>query len=51
MEIEFVTTDSNCLMLWKSQEDIVGNGDDFVLIYIEDGFPGLQYELGGGTYK
>jgi len=27
---------------------LVGNGGDFLALVVEDGYPSLQYELGGG---
>ena len=48
INITFSTTEENGLLMWKSQEDPVGNGDDFILLQIHDGNPVLEYELGGG---
>ena len=50
INITFSATEENGLLMWKSQEDTVGNGDDFILVHIKDGRPALEYELGGGFY-
>ena len=50
INITFSATEENGLLMWKCQEDTVGNGDDFILLHIKDGRPTLEYELGGGFY-
>ena len=48
MDISFSTTKDNGMLLWKSQNDLVGNGDDLIILQIKDGNIHLEYELGGG---
>ena len=50
INVTFSTSESAGLLIWKSQKDIVGNGDDFILLEIENGQPKLTYELGGGGH-
>ena len=51
INISFSTIEENGLLMWKSQEDPVGNGDDFFLLQIKQGNPVLEYELGGGFHN
>ena len=48
IDISFSTTKDNGMLLWKSQNDLVGNGDDLIILQIKDGNIHLEYELGGG---
>ena len=49
IDISFSTTKEDGMLLWKSQKDSVGNGDDLVLLQIKHGKVYLEYELGGGN--
>ena len=44
----FSTTQPSGLLLWQGQDGIVGNGGDFLAVVVDNGFPSLHYELGGG---
>ena len=46
--IIFTTEYTDGLLFWQSQDDLVGNGGDFLALVVQDGYPSLQYELGGG---
>ena len=47
-DISFSTNNEDGMLIWKSQRDLVGNGDDLVLLQIKHGKVHLEYELGGG---
>ena len=51
IDISFSTTKKDGMLLWKSQKDSVGNGDDLVLLQIKHGKVYLEYELGGGKIQ
>ena len=46
--ITFTTEYTDGILFWQSQDGLVGNGGDFLALVVEDGYPSLQYELGGG---
>ena len=50
IDISFSTTKDDGMLLWKSQKELVGNGDDLVLLQIKHGKVYLEYELGGGKF-
>ena len=51
IDISFSTTKDDGMLLWKSQKELVGNGDDLVLLQIKHGKVYLEYELGGGKER
>mgnify|MGYP001283547498 FL=1 len=50
IDISFSTTKDDGMLLWKSQKELVGNGDDLVLLQVKHGKVYLEYELGGGKF-
>ena len=44
----FSTLISDALLIWQGQDELMGNGGDFIAVALRDGFPILEYELGDG---
>ena len=44
----FSTKLSDALLFWQGQDELMGNGGDFIAVALRDGRPTLEYELGDG---
>ena len=44
----FTTEAGEGLLVWQGQDDLVGNGGDYLALGLRAGYPALHYELGGG---
>ena len=48
LSLTFSTKLSEVLLMWQGQDELMGNGGDFIAFGLRDGFPMLEYELGDG---
>ena len=48
MVLFFTTDQPDGLLVWQGQDELVGNGGDYLCLVLAGGYPRLHYELGGG---